>query len=110
MNSGAEEGSVYTSQRYRLGSLTIEAGRLEQDRYSKNAPKTERSDEFTRSPAVVDRYHVGKDRDHKFKHSRFDETAEAELEIVASMINDSINTCEVRSGAELPKSMTIDKD
>jgi hypothetical protein len=53
---------------------------------------------------------VGKDRDHKFKHSRFDETAEAELDIVASMINDSINTCEVRSGAELPKSMTIDKD
>ena len=49
------------------------------------------------------------DREFKIKHSRFDETAEAELEIVASMINDSINNCDIKSGAELPKCMNIDK-
>lgn len=49
----------------------------------------------------MDRYHQVQLKGRR--QSRFDENAEAELDIVASMINESIHNCDIKSGAELPK-------
>jgi hypothetical protein len=40
-----------------MASVNVDAPRLEKDRYNQHALKTERSDQFTRSPAMMDRYH-----------------------------------------------------